>query len=421
MNITIKNVRIIDPANSTDKIGDLFIENGKIADKPAPDSLVIDGSGMAAAPGLVDMHVHLRDPGYTAKEDILTGCRAAAAGGVTSLLAMPNTEPATDSPETVEYILNKAANATARVYVAASVTKGLKSLERCDIPALKAAGAIALTDDGRPVENTAFMAQAMIDAEKENMAVVAHCEDLYLAKGGKINEGEVSQQLGIKGIPAAAEDCGTAREIALAAAYNVPIHICHVSTRTSVELIKDAKNRGVKVTAETAPHYFSMDETELLKRDADYRMNPPLRTAQDVAAIKEALKTGVLDAIATDHAPHTEEDKADFENAPNGSIGMETSLAATLTNLYHTGELSLSEIVKLMSLNPAEILNIPAGTLSVGANADVVVFDPDEEWTVDVNRLHGKSKNCPFKGRTLKGKVKYTILGGEIVYNDKEN
>ncbi|MGN1111964.1 MAG: dihydroorotase [Acutalibacteraceae bacterium] len=421
MNATIKNVRIIDPANSTDKIGDLFIENGKIADKPALDCLVIDGSGMVAAPGLVDMHVHLRDPGYTAKEDILTGCRAAAAGGVTSLLAMPNTEPATDNPETVEYILNKAANATARVYVAASVTKGLKSLERCDIPALKSAGAIALTDDGRPVENTAFMAQAMVEAEKENMAVVAHCEDLYLAKGGKINEGEVSKRLGVKGIPAAAEDCGTAREIALAAAYNVPIHICHVSTRTSVELIKDAKNRGVKVTAETAPHYFSMDETELLKRDADYRMNPPLRTAQDVAAIKEALKTGVLDAIATDHAPHTEEDKADFENAPNGSIGMETSLAATLTSLYHTGELSLSEIVKLMSLNPAEILNIPAGTLSVGADADVVVFDPDEEWTVDVNRLHGKSKNCPFKGRTLKGKVKYTILGGEIVYNDKEN
>lgn len=421
MNITIKNVRIIDPANSTDKIGDLYIAGGKIADAPSDDSIVLDGSGLVAAPGLVDMHVHLRDPGYTEKEDILTGCRAAAAGGVTSLLAMPNTDPATDSPETVEYIIKKAEKASARVYVAASITKGLKSLEACDIPALKSAGAIALTDDGRPVENTAFMAKAMIEAEKENMAVVAHCEDLYLAKGGKINEGEISRQLGIKGIPAAAEDCGTAREIALAAAYCVPIHICHVSTKTSVELIRDAKNRGVRVTAETAPHYFSMDETELLKRDADYRMNPPLRTAQDVAAIKEALKTGVLDAIATDHAPHTVEDKADFENAPNGSIGMETSLAAALTNLYHTGELSLNEIIRLMSLKPAEILNIPAGTLSVGANADVVIFDPNEQWTVDVEKLHGKSKNCPFKGRTLNGKVKYTILGGEIVYNDKEN
>ncbi|MGN0498559.1 MAG: dihydroorotase [Acutalibacteraceae bacterium] len=421
MDITIKNVRIIDPANDTDKISDLYIAGGKIADLPSDDSIVLDGSGLVAAPGLVDMHVHLRDPGYTDKEDILTGCCAAAAGGVTSLLAMPNTNPATDSPETVEYIIKKAEKAPARVYVAASVTKGLKSLEACDIPALKSAGAIALTDDGRPVENTAFMAKAMIEAEKENMAVVAHCEDLYLAKGGKINEGEISRQLGIKGIPAAAEDCGTAREIALAAAYGVPIHICHVSTKTSVALIRDAKNRGVRVTAETAPHYFSMDETELLKRDADYRMNPPLRTAQDVAAIKEALKTGVLDAIATDHAPHTVEDKADFEKAPNGSIGMETSLAAALTNLYHTGELSLNEIIRLMSLKPAEILNIPAGTLSVGANADVVIFDPNEQWTVDVEKLHGKSRNCPFKGRTLNGKVKYTILGGEIVYNDKEN
>lgn len=421
MNITIKNIRIIDPASNTDKIGDLYISAGKISDTPAENADVLDGSGLVAAPGLVDMHVHLRDPGFTEKEDIITGCNAAAAGGVTSLLAMPNTDPTTDSPETVEYITKKAESAKARVYVAASVTKGLKSLEMCDIPSLKAAGAIALTDDGRPVENTAFMAKAMVEADRQKMAVVAHCEDLYLAKGGKINEGVVSRQLGIKGIPAAAEDCGTAREIALAAAYDVPIHICHVSTRTSVALIKDAKNRGVKVTAETAPHYFSMDETKLLKRDADYRMNPPLRTAKDVAAIKEALKTGVLDAIATDHAPHTEQDKADFEKAPNGSIGMETSLAATLTNLYHTGELSLCEIIRLMSLNPSKILNIPAGTLSVGANADVVIFDPDEEWIVDVNRLHGKSKNCPFKGETLKGKVKYTILGGEIVYNDKEN
>ncbi|MCQ4021552.1 MULTISPECIES: dihydroorotase [unclassified Ruminococcus] len=421
MGITIKNIRIIDPANSTDRIGNLFIESGKITNVPSDGSIVIDGSGLVAAPGLVDMHVHLRDPGYTAKEDILTGCRAAAAGGVTSLLAMPNTDPTTDSPETVQYIINKAEKAAARVYVAASITKALKSLEMCDIPSLKAAGAIALTDDGRPVENTAFMAQAMVESNKEDMAVVAHCEDLYLAKGGKINEGEISRQLGIKGIPAAAEDCGTAREIALAAAYDVPIHICHVSTKTSVALIRDAKNRGVKVTAETAPHYFSMDETELLKRDADYRMNPPLRTAQDVAAIKDALKAGVLDAIATDHAPHTAEDKSDFVKAPNGSIGMETSLAATLTNLYHTGELTLDEIIRLMSLNPAKILNIPAGTLSVGANADVVVFNPDEEWTVDTDKLHGRSKNCPFKGKTLKGKVKYTILGGEIVYNDKEN
>lgn len=418
MGIIIKNVRIIDPENSVDKIGDLFVENGIIANCADDNCKVIDGSGLVAAPGLVDMHVHLRDPGFTDKEDIITGCKAAAAGGVTSLLAMPNTNPTTDNAQTVQYILDKAKNADSRVYVASSITKGLKSLEPCDIDEMKNAGAIALTDDGRPVENTEFMAEAMIKAESKKMAVVAHCEDLYLANGGKINEGEVSKKLGVKGIPAAAEDCGTAREIALAAAYDVPIHICHVSTKTSVALIRDAKNRGVKVTAETAPHYFSMDETELLKRDADYRMNPPLRTAEDVAAIKEALKTGVLDAIATDHAPHTVADKSDFEKAPNGSIGMETSLAVTLTYLYHTGKFSLSEIIKLMSVNPAKILNIPVGNLSIGSNADIVIFDPNEKWTVDVNKLHGKSKNCPFKGRTLTGKVKFTILGGKIVYSD---
>lgn len=418
MGIIIKNVRIIDPENSVDKIGDLFVENGVISNCAGDNCEAIDGSGLVAAPGLVDMHVHLRDPGFTDKEDVITGCKAAAAGGVTSLLAMPNTNPTTDNAQTVQYILDKAKNADSRVYVASSITKGLKSLEPCDIDEMKNAGAIALTDDGRPVENTEFMAEAMIKAESKKMAVVAHCEDLYLANGGKINEGEVSKKLGVKGIPAAAEDCGTAREIALAAAYDVPIHICHVSTKTSVALIRDAKNRGVKVTAETAPHYFSMDETELLKRDADYRMNPPLRTAEDVAAIKEALKTGVLDAIATDHAPHTVADKSDFEKAPNGSIGMETSLAVTLTYLYHTGKFSLSEIIKLMSVNPAKILNIPVGNLSIGSNADIVIFDPNEKWTVDVNKLHGKSKNCPFKGRTLTGKVKFTILGGKIVYSD---
>lgn len=421
MGIIVKNIRIIDPANDVDKIGDLFIENGVIASAAPENCEVIDGSGLVAAPGLVDMHVHLRDPGYTDKEDIISGCSAAAAGGVTSLLAMPNTNPTVDNAETVRYILDKAKNADSRVYTAASITKGLKSLEACDIGELKAAGAIALTDDGRPVENTEIMAQAMIKADDEKMAVVAHCEDLYLAMGGKINEGEVSRKLGVKGIPAAAEDCGTAREIALAAAYDVPIHICHVSTKTSVALIRDAKSRGVKVTAETAPHYFSLDETELLSRDADFRMNPPLRTAEDVSAIKEALRTGVIDAIATDHAPHTLADKADFEKAPNGSIGMETSLAAALTNLYHTGELSLADIIRLMSVNPANILKIPAGTLGVGKNADVVIFDPNEEWTVDVNRLHGKSKNCPFKGRTLNGRVKYTILGGKMVYRSSDD
>lgn len=419
MSIVIENVRIIDPENRTDKIGNLYINNNQISESAMPGSQIIDGNGLVAAPGLVDMHVHLRDPGFTEKEDIISGCRAAAAGGITSLLAMPNTNPTVDNAKTIRYVLDKAKNADSKVYVAASITKGLKSMEICDIDELKSAGAIALTDDGRPVENTELMAKAMIKAKKEKMAVVAHCEDLYLAKGGKVNGGNISKKLGVKGIPAAAEDCGTAREIALAAAYNVPIHICHVSTKTSVALIRDAKNRGVKVTAETAPHYFSLDETELLKRDADFRMNPPLRTKEDIDAIKQALKDGVLDAIATDHAPHTLDDKSDFENAPNGVIGMETSLAIALTNLYHTGTLELSKIIELMSTNPARILGIPGANLSIGQNADVVIFDPKREWTVDTNKLHGKSKNCPFKGQVLKGKVKYTILDGKIVYKEE--
>ena len=398
MSLLIKNAHVVSPADGINDVLDILIEGGKIAQigKDLHADEEINAEGLYAVPGLTDMHVHLRDPGQTQKEDIITGCRAAAAGGVTSLLAMPNTVPAVDDPETVRYILDKAKNADAKVYVAASVTKGLKSIEPTDLEALKNAGAAALSDDGRPVENTKFLSDAMKKAPKLGMTVVAHCEDLFLADGGKINEGEVSRALGVKGIPASAEDCGTAREIALAAAENVPIHICHVSTKTSVALVRDAKRRGVKVTAETAPHYFSLTEKELLKRDADYRMNPPLRTAEDVKAIIEGLKDGTLDCIATDHAPHTPEEKADFEKAPNGSIGMETSLAVGITYLVKTGQLTFDELVRKMSVNPAKILGIEAGSLSVGSSADIALVDINEHWTVDVDSLHGKSKNTPF-------------------------
>lgn len=420
--LLIKNAHIVSPADNLDRVADVLIQDGKIAEiaeNLSTDAEIIDAKGLTLIPGLVDMHVHLRDPGQTHKEDIFTGCKAAAAGGVTSLLAMPNTDPTTDNGETVKYILDKAKTADAHVYVAASITKGLKSLEPTDLDELKAAGAISLTDDGRPVEDTKILADAMVKAEKLGLSVVAHCEDLYLAKGGKINEGEVSRELNVKGIPAAAEDCGTAREIALAAAYNVPVHICHVSTATSVELIRDAKRRGVKVTGETAPHYFAMTDKELLKRDADYRMNPPLRTQSDVEAIIKGLTDGTLDAIATDHAPHTPEEKADFEKAPNGSIGMETSFAASYTYLVKTGMLTLSQLVEKMSVNPARILGIEAGHICKGATADLALVDLDKEWTVDPEKLHGKSKNAPFKGKDLSSKVKYTILGGKTVFEDK--
>ncbi len=418
MSLLIKNAHVVSPEDGINDVLDILIEGGKVAQigKDLHADEEINAEGLYAIPGLTDMHVHLRDPGQTHKEDIITGCRAAAAGGVTSLLAMPNTAPTVDSPEIVRYIVDKAKNADAKVYVAASVTKGLKSTELTDLEALKSAGAVALSDDGRPVENTKFLSDAMKKAPELGMTVVAHCEDLFLADGGKINEGEVSRQLGVKGIPASAEDCGTAREIALAAAENVPIHICHVSTKTSVALVRDAKRRGVKVTAETAPHYFSLTEKELLKRDADYRMNPPLRTEQDVKAIIEGLLDGTLDCIATDHAPHTPEEKADFEKAPNGSIGMETSLAVGITYLVKTGLLTFDDLVRKMSVNPAKILGIEAGSLAVGSSADIALVDLNEQWTVDVDSLHGKSKNTPFKGMTLTGRVKKTLLNGKVVF-----
>lgn len=419
--LLIKNATVVSPADGINEQLDILVSDGVIAKfgkDLSADCTTIDAEGLYAVPGLVDMHVHLRDPGQTHKEDIITGCNAAAAGGVTSLLAMPNTNPTTDNAETVKYILDKAKNASANVYVAASITKGLKSLEPTDIEEVREAGAIALTDDGRPVENTKFLGDAMEKAARLDMRVVAHCEDLYLADGGKINEGEVSQKIGVKGIPASAEDCGTAREIALAAALDVPVHICHVSTRTSVALIRDAKSRGVKVTAETAPHYFSLTEKELLRGDADYRMNPPLRTKADAEEIITGLLDGTLDAIATDHAPHTPEEKADFIKAPNGSIGMETSLAVGITYLVKTGILSFEQLIDKMSVNPAKILGINAGTLSVGAPADIALVNLDETWTVDVEKLHGKSKNTPFKGKALCGKVKRTILGGKVVFED---
>ena len=421
MRLLIQNARIIDPSQNLDQGGDLLLEEGRIAqigrELSQEGAQVIDARGLVAAPGLVDMHVHLRDPGLTYKEDLYSGCRAAAAGGVTSLLAMPNTKPAMDSPETVRELLKRAQTAGAAVYTAACVTKDLGGEELTDLKALKEAGAIALSDDGRPVVNTRRLLEALEQAPALGLVVTAHCEDLYLAAGGLMNEGEVSRRLGVPGIPAAAEDCGTAREIAAAASIGAPIHICHVSTKGSVELIRDAKARGVRVTAETCPHYLLLTDKALESKDADYRMNPPLRGEEDRLALIQALKDGTIDAISTDHAPHSPEEKGDFLKAPNGSIGMETSLAATLTALK--GVLTLPEILAKMSWNPARILNIPAGTLRTGANADVVLFDPEKKWLVDPERLHGKSKNTPFKGMTLQGKVAMTIFRGRVVYDGR--
>lgn len=423
MGLLLKNGYVVDTANGFEGAADILIENGVIA-KCAPNITekadeIIDCAGMAVLPGICDMHVHFRDPGQTHKEDIVTGGNAAAAGGVTAVACMPNTSPTVDSPETVKYILDKARGATVKVYPVGCITKGLKGEELCDFEELKKAGCVAVSDDGKPVRNARVMAQALVKAHYAGLKVISHCEDPDVVAGGIVNSGDVSKELGVDGMHRISEDISTAREIVLAGDLEMPIHIAHVSTATSMMLLRVAARYGIMVTSETCPHYFSLTDEKLRSRDADYRMNPPLRTKDDVEAITEGVCDGTIDCIVTDHAPHTAEEKADFEKAPNGVVGLETSLAVTLTKLYHTGKLSLSKIVRLMCVNPRKILNIPGGNFSEGEPADIAIVSLDEEWTVDPAKLHGKSHNTCFKGEKLKGKVKMTILDGKIVYTDK--
>ena len=419
MEMLIKNAVVVSPADKLNEKTDILIKDGVIAEIGSgitSDGEIVDADGLCAVPGFVDMHVHLRDPGQTHKEDIITGCKAAAAGGVTSLLAMPNTNPTTDSPEIVKYILDKAKDADSRVYVAASVTKGLKSEEPTDIDAVKSAGAIALTDDGRPVENAELMRQAIEKTNENGLIVTSHCEDLKIINGGIINKGGISEKLGVKGMDRASEDYITAREICLAMSCNARVHICHVSTKGSVNIIRAAKKDGVKVTCETAPHYFTFTDEKLLARDADFRMSPPLRTEEDRAAVEEAVLDGTIDCIITDHAPHSAEEKADFEKAPNGVVGLETSLAATLTKLYHSGKCGLNKIAEIMSVNPRKIMGLEPIKIAVGERCDLCIFDPGYEWEVIPAELNSKSKNSVFKGTRLKGKVMYTICRGKLVF-----
>lgn len=413
---------MVDPSQSLDQVIDLKIEDGVIVEigEGLNGDQVLDAAGLVVLPGLVDMHVHLRDPGFTHKEDILTGCRAASAGGVTSLACMPNTSPVTDSKEVLDYILEKAKEASAHVYPVAAITTGMLGRQLNDFGQMKQAGAVAVSDDGRPVENGAMMMDALISAQENSLLPISHCEDLSIIDGGIINDGAVSKELGVKGMHRASEDSVTAREIALAAATGTRVHIAHVSTEGSVALVRDAKARGVRVTAETCPHYFMLTEQEVLKKDANYRMNPPLREERDKFAVLCGILDGTIDCIVTDHAPHAAEEKADFFKAPNGVVGLETSFAASFTALVHTGKLTLSQLVELMSLRPAKLLGIPAGTLQVGAPADIAIADLNKKWTVVPEQLHSKSKNTVFAGMTFTGKVAYTLLRGRLVYNNDE-
>lgn len=418
--ILIKNIRAVD--TKSDMITDVFIDNGKISavgkDLNIKSDRVIDGTGLVLMPSLFDMHVHFRDPGFTYKEDILTGCNAALAGGVTGVLAMPNTKPPCDNPETIRYIIDKAKDTGVEVYPVGCITNGMNGSGLCDYEELKKAGCICISDDGRPVENAEYMRQALELSNKNGLLVASHCEDLSIINGGIMNKGKTSEKLGVKGMDRASEDYITAREIILASSVNARIHICHVSTEGSTAIIRFAKSRGIKVTCETAPHYFMLTDELLEKRDADYRMNPPLRTPEDVRAIIEGIKDGTIDCIITDHAPHAKEEKADFEKAPNGVVGLETSLGATLTALYHTGEITLQKVVELMCINPRKILGLEVPEIAEGKTADLIIADIDRKWTVNPDELHSKSHNTVFKGMTLTGKNLMTISKGVIRYDN---
>jgi dihydroorotase len=416
MNVIIKNGRIIDPASKVDEKLDILISDGKIVklgssgSLSSPDAQVIDAAGKLVVPGLIDMHVHLREPGFEYKETITTGTAAAKAGGFTSVCCMPNTNPVNDNRSVTEFILSQAAReASARVFPIGAITKGSKGEELSEMGELRAAGCVAISDDGRPVMNAAIMRRAMEYARVFDLLVISHCEDSSLSAKGVMNEGFVSTELGLRGIPRSAEDVMTARDISLAELTGGRVHIAHVSTAGSVDLLRAAKARGVKVTAETCPHYFTLTDETVRGYNTMAKMNPPLRTAEDVAAIKAGLKDGTIDVIVTDHAPHGMDEKSgEFDYAPFGIVGLETALGLSL-KLVQEGVLSMQQLIERMSTAPGRIIR-NGGTLSAGAVADVTIIDPGIEWTVDTSQFRSKSKNTPFNGWKLTGRAVQTLV-----------
>ena len=424
MKLLIQHGRVVHPVTGEVVLQDLLAEDGKISllerGLPPEADQIIDATGLVVCPGLVDMHVHLRDPGLTYKEDILTGCAAAARGGVTALACMANTDPTVDCPEQVAYVLGRAKEACGvQVYPIAALSLGLRGEELTDAEALKKAGAVALSDDGSNVDNANLMRDAMIRARRQELPILCHCEDTSMVEGRAVNEGSVSRQLWLEGRPAIAEEIMVMRDAMLAEETGAHVHICHVSTAKSVDIIRRMKKRGAPITCETCPQYFTLTEDEVLTKGSLARVNPPLRTAKDVKGILAGLKDGTIDVIATDHAPHSAEEKArSLTRAPSGMIGLETSLAITLTALYHTKKMELPDIIQRMTTNPADILHLPKGRMSLGVDADLTVFDPDEEWVIDPEQFASKARNTPFAGAKVKGRVKYTIVGGRIIYQD---
>jgi len=427
MLMLIKGGRVIDPGN-LDGIMDILIANGKIveikkegmAGDEYPEARIIDASDKIVTPGLIDMHVHLREPGHEYKETIETGCLAAAFGGFTAICCMPNTNPVNDCRQVTEYILQKARAAdTVRVYPVAAISKGSRGEGLCEYGELKEAGAIAVSDDGNPVKNSQLMRRALEYSKGFDLPVISHCEDLDLAADGAMNEGGVATRLGLAGIPNAAESIMVLRDIALCELTGVAVHIAHVSTRESVRAIRDAKKGGIPVTAETAPHYFTLTDESVKKYDTNAKMYPPLRSGQDREAICRGIADGTIDVIATDHAPHSFiEKQVEFDRAANGIIGLETSVSLAL-KLVENGVISMTVLVEKMSTNPARILGLENGLL-IGRPADITIIDPERSYRVNADNFRSLSRNTPFDGWDMKGKAVLTMVEGKIVYQEQQ-
>jgi dihydroorotase len=423
VSLLIKNGRVIDPSSRTDETLDILIENGKIkAISPRIDlkeAEIIDASRLVVAPGFIDMHVHLREPGEEHKEDIATGSLAAARGGFTSICCMPNTRPPNDNSGITEYIIEEARKrAVVNIYPVAAITRGLAGEELTDMADLSQAGAIAFSDDGQPVANSLVMRRALEYSLLLDKLIIDHCEDKNLSMGGVMHEGEISLRLGLSGMPAAAEEIMIARDIILAQLTRARLHVAHLSTKGGIELVRLAKKKGIPVTAEVTPHHLILSDENLVNYNPNFKVNPPLRSAEHRQALLEGLKDGTIDVIATDHAPHTPEEKdVEFDLAPFGLIGLETAVSLMLDRFVHKNIISLERLIDLMSCRPAQLLGLKnKGRIAPGADADLTILNLRQEVVIDVERFASKSRNCPFHGWKLKGAVAFTIVGGKIVY-----
>ncbi len=423
MKLLLKGGRVINPSTGLDKIKDVLIADGvieKIDDKISDEAdNIIDADGLWVTPGFIDLHVHFREPGFEHKETIETGSKSAAKGGFTTVCCMPNTEPTIDLREIVEFVKNRAEEkAIVNVLVVGSITKGLQGEELSDIEGMTESGICAISDDGRTVQNSNLKRKGMEKAKSLNIPVFVHCEDEELLQGGVINSGEISKQLGLPGILPEVENVIIARDIILAEGTGANLHICHISTGTGVELLKCGKSIGVKVTGEVCPHHFTLSDREVLSLNTDFKMNPPLRKEEDVMAIKKGFKEGIIDVIATDHAPHHEDEKnVGFIEAPFGIVGLETALPIAMTELVEDGWLTPIELIEKLTINPAKVLGIDKGDISVGKAADITIIDPSVEYKINVESFVSKSKNSPFHDKAVKGRVEYTIVNGKIVYS----